>query len=241
LNESVFITGTDTGIGKTVVACLLAAAWAHDGETVAVMKPVASGCERVGGRLRNADAVALMAVSNVTADYDLVNPFALEPPLSPHLAAIDAGIEVDLGRIKSAFTELRARADRVVVEGVGGWCVPLSGHATVADMVLELGLPAIMVVGMRLGCLNHALLTEHAISDSGARLLGWVANCREPDDFDLRRCVETLETRIRAPLLGIVPRLEAQASLAEPAPDALPTGLTLVKTIRERAEGRDTP
>lgn len=237
MTSGVFITGTDTGIGKTVVAQLLVTAWVYGGETVAAMKPVASGCEYTNGKLRNADAIALMSASNVEADYDLVNPFALEPPLSPHLAAADADVRIDLGRIKSSFVQLVSRASRVVVEGVGGWYVPLSDRATVADMALALELPVVMVVGMKLGCLNHALLTEQAIHAVGARFIGWVANCMEPDEFDLQRCVETLETRVEAPLLGVVPNLDGHTGLSGRGTDALNAGLALAESIQAHMEG----
>lgn len=208
MSRGVFVTGTDTEIGKTVVARLLVSALVRGGESVAVMKPVSAGCERTVRGFRNADATALMAAANVAADYALVNPYAFPEPVSPHLAAAAAGVDIDLGRIRDCFEALAGRAGRVVVEGVGGWCVPLSRAATVEDLALALGLPVVLVVGMRLGCLSHALLTARAIDESGARLLGWVANCREPDDFDRDRCIDTLRARIEPPLLGVVPKLE---------------------------------
>lgn len=208
MSRGVFITGTDTEIGKTVVARLLTAGLAESGAAVAVMKPVAAGCEQTADGPRNTDALELMAVSNVDAGYELVNPYALAPPVSPHLAAAGAGIEIGLGHIRQCYETLAARSDWVVVEGVGGWRVPLSETADVADIARALDLPVIMVAGMRLGCLNHTLLTEDAIRVSGARLLGWVANCREPDDFGLEQCIETLKARMAAPLLGVVPRLD---------------------------------
>lgn len=222
MTRGVFITGTDTEIGKTVLARLLAAALVRAGETVAVMKPVAAGCEQTPEGLRNADALHLMAVSNVDAGYDLLNPYALAPPVSPHLAAAEAGVEIELDRITDCYKTLASKASWVVVEGVGGWCVPLSPDATVADMALALDLPVIMVVGMRLGCLNHALLTDQAIRASGARLLGWMANCAAPDDFGLDRCIETLETRISSPLLAVVPKLDgASNAVGEEAGDRM--------------------
>lgn len=208
MSAGVFLTGTDTGIGKTVAARLLTAALVLAGERVAVMKPVAAGCEATPRGLRNDDALALMAASNVAAGYELVNPYALAPPVSPHLAAAEAGIDIELDRIRSCYEALAAQSSRVVVEGVGGWRVPLSPDTDVADMALALDLPVVMVVGMRLGCLNHALLTERAIEASGARLLGWVANCFEPDDFGLAQCIATLEARIGAPRLAVLPRLD---------------------------------
>jgi dethiobiotin synthetase len=229
MSRGVFVTGTDTEIGKTVVARLLVESLVRAGESVAVMKPVSAGCEMTEQGLRNADALSLISASNVAADYPLVNPYALAPPVSPHLAAAEAGIEIDLGLIGSCFESLAGQASRVVVEGVGGWCVPLSGRTTVADMVLALDLPVILVVGMRLGCLNHALLTARVIREDGARLAGWVANCPVPDDFGLDACVETLKARIDAPLLGVVPRLD---DAEDPSPAAKRVGTELATAVR---------
>lgn len=231
MSRGVFITGTDTEIGKTVVARLLVAALVRRGESVAVMKPVSAGCERTAGGLRNADALALMAASNVAAAYDMVNPYALAPPVSPHLAAAGAGIEIEIGEIVSRYRELASKASWVVVEGVGGWHVPLSARATVADMALGLELPVILVVGMRLGCLNHALLTDQAIRAGGAHLLGWVANCADPDVFELDRCIDTLAHRIQAPLLGIVPRLHNVDDIADPETGAAVAGADIAAAV----------
>ncbi|HSH42298.1 MAG TPA: dethiobiotin synthase [Arenicellales bacterium] len=226
MTRGVFVTGTDTEIGKTVVSRLLVEALARAGERVAVMKPVAAGCEETGGGRRNADALELMAAANVHADYDLVNPYALAPPVSPHLAAAEAGVEIELERIRACQDTLAAKASFLVVEGVGGWCVPLSGTATVADMARRLDLPVIMVVGMRLGCLNHALLTAQAIESAGCSLAGWVANCIEPDDFSLDGCIDTLRERIDAPLLAVVPRLDDPAgAVARQAGDRMAAAL----------------
>lgn len=208
MSRGVFVTGTDTEIGKTVVARLLVEALVRNGERVAAMKPVAAGCETTAAGLRNDDALALMAAANVAADYELVNPYALAPPMSPHLAAAGAGVTIDPERIGDCYRGLAAASDWVVVEGVGGWHVPLAADLDVADLAAGLDLPVVLVVGMRLGCLNHALLTCEAIHAAGARLVGWVANCTGPDDFALEACIETLQRRIGAPLLGVVPRLD---------------------------------
>lgn len=209
MTRGVFITGTDTEIGKTVVARLLVTALVQRGETVAVMKPVAAGSERTAEGWRNDDALALMAAANVEAPYELVNPYALARPVSPHLAAAEAGVDIELDRVVACYQALAARASWVVVEGVGGWHVPLSEDETVADMAGALDLPVILVVGMRLGCLNHALLTDQAIRASRARTLGWVANCLASDGFGLEACIDTLCRRLTVPLLGRVPRLES--------------------------------
>jgi dethiobiotin synthetase len=234
MSRAVFITGTDTEIGKTVVARLLAEALVRTGERVAVMKPVAAGCELTDEGLRNDDALALLSASNVAADYALVNPYALAPPVSPHLAAAEAGVVIDLDRVRACYEELASRASWVVVEGVGGWRVPLSAGTDVADMAVSLDLPVIMVVGMRLGCLNHALLTAASVEACGARLLGWVANCIEPDDFGLARCIDTLEARIEAPLLAVVPRFENAAAPTASTCAAREAGDRMASALQQR-------
>jgi len=217
MTRGVFITGTDTEIGKTVVGRLLVTGLARRGEGVGVMKPVAAGCEATAGGPRNADALALMAASNREAPYSRVNPYALMPPVSPHLAAAEAGVEIDLDHIRRCYDAIAGGCGFVVVEGVGGWLAPLSKRATVADLAGRLALPVVLVVGMRLGCLSHALLTEQAIRAGGARLLGWVANCPVPDDFALQACIDTLRRRLAAPLLAVVPRLAGGGGGPEPA------------------------
>ena len=175
-----FITGTDTGIGKTVVTLGLMR-WLQDrGRRVAAMKPVASGCERTPQGLRNEDALQLQQQASMPLDYDVVNPYAFEPPIAPHIAASQAGVQIELDIIRQGVRLLAEHADLVCVEGVGGWLVPLNGEESVADLAVSLGLGVVLVVGMRLGCLNHALLTAQAIQASGASLAGWVANCLPP-------------------------------------------------------------
>lgn len=232
MTRGVFITGTDTEIGKTVVARLLVSALVRRGETVGVMKPVAAGCEATPDGPRNDDALALMAASNCDAAYEVVNPYALMPPVSPHLAAAEAGVEIDLDYIQTCYDAIAGHSGIGVVEGVGGWLVPLSEQATVADLAGRLGLPVVLVVGMRLGCLSHALLTDQAIRANGARLLGWVANCRAQDDFGREACIETLRQRIEAPLLGIVPNLDRESGSAVP----VTAGDELAKRVLEALE-----
>lgn len=200
-----FITGTDTGIGKTEVAVCLLDALARAGHAAVGMKPVASGCRSTPAGLRHADAERLLAASTVAAAYADVNPYAFAPAIAPHLAAAAAGIDIDLHRIASHFERLQRLAAWVVVEGAGGWSVPLTERLTMADLACKLRLPVILVVGLRLGCLNHALLTVGAIQAAGAQFAGWVANGIDPDFDCIAENVTTLTKRIAAPLLATIP------------------------------------
>ncbi|MFV8834479.1 dethiobiotin synthase [Aquisalimonas sp.] len=200
-----FVTGTDTEVGKTVVGCSLLAGLNALGMTAAAMKPVASGCERTADGLRNEDALALMAAASVRHGYDVVNPVALEPAIAPHLAAIEAGITVDVAGLAAAARALAADADLLLVEGAGGWRVPLTEDAGFADLAAALGYPVVLVVAVRLGCINHALLTAEAVRRDGLPLAGWVANIMNPDEPRLDQQLETLRTRLPAPCLGILP------------------------------------
>ena len=197
-----FITGTDTGVGKTLVSSALLMALVGAGRRAVGMKPVASGCDSTPEGLRSADVEALRAAGNVVTDYIDVNPYAFEIPTAPHLAAAAAGVQIDIDTIRNAYTRLAASADAVVVEGVGGWSVPINRHQTMADVVLALDLPVILVVDLRLGALNHALLTRAAIEACGCRLVAWVANATqaEPPDGYLTALAERLD----APLLGAI-------------------------------------
>jgi dethiobiotin synthetase len=196
-----FVTGTDTGVGKTAVACGLLGAFARAGKSVVGMKPVAAGREAD----RWADVEALARASTVRARPQIANPYAFEPAIAPHIAAELAGIEIDLETIGRAYEELSRLADVVVVEGVGGFLVPLTARHTAAELAVRLGLPVVLVVGMRLGCLNHALLTRRQIQACGLRCAGWVANCILPDMLYLDRNIRALEQRLACPLLGVVP------------------------------------
>lgn len=210
MHRGLFITGTDTGCGKTGITLGLMQALQRRGERVLGMKPVASGAEPTPAGLRNEDALRIQAQCSGGLAYAQVNPFAYAPPIAPHLAAEAAGRPIDLSLIAEQYRQLAEQADRVIVEGVGGWSVPLDrGTQTVADLALRLELPVILVVGLRLGCINHALLTETAIRHSGARLLGWVANQVEPGMASLEGNLQTLRERLSVPCLGVVPWLEA--------------------------------
>jgi dethiobiotin synthetase len=205
---ALFVTGTDTGVGKTWVSCGLMAAAAVAGLAVAGMKPVAAGCRRTPEGLRNDDAEALLALATVPLDYATVNPIALEPPVAPHLAAAEVGARLAVAPLAAALEPLRRQADLTVVEGAGGWLVPLNETETLADLAVRASLPVLLVVGVRLGCLNHALLTAESITARGLPLLGWVANVLD-DSARAPGNVETLAQRLPAPLLAVVPRLGA--------------------------------
>ncbi len=198
-----FITATDTGAGKTEVSCLLLRALAARGLRVAGMKPVASGCRMTPGGLRSEDAEALMAASNAQAEYGEVNPYALLEPTSPDLAARAMGVTIDVGEIVAHYRQLKARTDHVVVEGIGGWLVPIGPATSMVDVARALDLPVILVVNLKLGAINHALLTQAAIAASGCRLAGWVGNCATaevPDGY-----ADALRERLLAPCIGVVP------------------------------------
>ncbi len=200
-----FITGTDTGVGKTLVSCGLLRAAAARGLRAVGMKPVAAGAERSGETWINEDAVALRAAGNVDAPASEVNPYCFAPPIAPHIAAAEAGVAVDLAVIARAYEALRRRADLVVVEGAGGFLVPLGPALDMGHLALRLGLPVVLVVGMRLGCINHALLTAHAIRTRGSALAGWVANHVDPHMAHGDANVAELACRLGAPLLARVP------------------------------------
>jgi dethiobiotin synthetase len=199
---SYFVTGTDTGVGKTLVSCALLHAFAAQGKRVAGFKPVAAGCD---ARDHNDDALALRAASSMQLTYGQVNPYCFPHAIAPHLAARHAGVRIEFKRILTSYHELAAQSDEVVVEGAGGYLVPLNDKQTSADLVKALDLPVILVVGMRLGCLNHALLTVSAIAAHQLECAGWVANILDADMPALQENIETLRERIAAPLLGIVP------------------------------------
>ncbi|QSX79428.1 dethiobiotin synthase [Agrilutibacter solisilvae] len=204
-HRALFVTGTDTGIGKSVASAALLHAFRARGLRAVGMKPVASGCEWLQGGWRNEDALALQAASDPTPDYDDINPYALEHPLAPELAAADAGISIALPPIVAAYARLRAQADVVVVEGVGGWMAPLTAQLDQATLVNELGLSVVLVVGLRLGCINHARLTARAIQADGLHLAGWIANEVDPSMARRDDNVEILRRVLPAPCWGRLP------------------------------------
>ncbi|MGA9852868.1 MAG: dethiobiotin synthase [Gammaproteobacteria bacterium] len=203
--RGLFVTGTDTGVGKTCVAAGLLRVFVRAGLRTVGMKPVASGALQTPDGLRNEDALALQAAANLPRPYEQVNPYCFAPPIAPHLAAAETGVSIELPRILTAFNQLCAGADVVVVEGVGGWQVPMADDFGVPGLACALGLPVILVVGLRLGCLNHALLSARAIRDDGQILAGWVANGIDPKFERREGNLATLKRAIRAPLLGEIP------------------------------------
>jgi dethiobiotin synthetase len=203
---SYFVTGTDTGAGKTLVSCALLHAFAGQGKRVVGMKPVAAGC---GEDDHNEDVKQLRSASNILASFGQINPYSFHHPIAPHIAARKVGIRIDFSRILTSFRELLSQADEVIVEGIGGFKVPLNEQQDTAELAQQLELPVILVVGMRLGCLNHALLTADAIAAYGLKMAGWVANVLDADMPALRENIATLEQRLDVPLLGVV---EFQAS-----------------------------
>lgn len=213
MSAAYFITGTDTDAGKTTVAAGLLHAARLKGLSTAAGKPVASGCVMAAEGLRNSDALALQAECSVVLDYDEVNPLAFAPAIAPHLAALEAGVTLTVDSLLQPMRHiLNKQADFTLIEGAGGWRVPLAGQHNLSDLAIALGLPVILVVGVRLGCINHAVLTAEAIARDGLHLAGWVANVIDAKTSRLEENLATLRERLPAPCLGRVPRLsEASA------------------------------
>ncbi|HEY8507215.1 MAG TPA: dethiobiotin synthase [Steroidobacteraceae bacterium] len=209
--KGIFITGTDTGVGKTLVATALIRALVEAGVRVAAMKPVAAGASETPDGLRNDDAVALASAANVSAPYEIVNPYCLAIPASPHIAAREAGIDIEIPVICRCLDKLASESDFVVCEGAGGWLAPISQSQTMADIATTLALPVVLVVGLRLGCLNHALLTARAVQSSGLPLAGWIANAIDPHFPHAEQNVTTLTHLLGSPPLAQVEHQHAGA------------------------------
>ncbi|AMA44392.1 dethiobiotin synthase [Pseudomonas alabamensis] len=208
MTHAYFIAGTDTDVGKTTVAAGLLCAARAAGLSTLGAKPVASGCAVTPKGLRNADALALIAQSSLVLPYEQVNPYAFEPAIAPHIAAREAGVALHVPSLRAAMQHvLQQRADFTLIEGAGGWRVPLSDQAALSDLAIALRLPVILVVGVRLGCINHALLSAEAIARDDLQLAGWVANVIEPRTARLEENLASLAERMPAPCLGRVPRL----------------------------------
>ena len=203
MTNGLFVTGTDTGVGKTVTSCALLRAYVGRGLRAVGMKPVASGAAMDSGR--NEDVAALDAAGNVEVALALRNPYSFAPAIAPHLAAARAGVKIELGRIDLAYRELARSADRIVVEGAGGAFSPLDDRHDMLDIAATIGLPVLLVVGIRLGCLNHALLSALAIRARGLTLVGWLANAIEPALPCFDENVATIEHRLAAPRLATLP------------------------------------
>ena len=205
--RSWFVTGTDTNVGKTIITAALARALQKHFAHVACMKPVACGAAHTRAGLRNDDALALQTAANIALPYETINPYCFEQPIAPHIAADLCGQHIDLERIMAAYNTICAQADAVLVEGVGGWQVPLNAQHDTADLACLIDAPVILVVGIRVGCLNHALLTRAAIARSGLPLAGWIANQIDPACEFTNEIKSYLADNIDAPLIGNVPHL----------------------------------
>jgi len=206
--NALFITGTDTGIGKSWCSAALLWKLQQQGHSAVGMKPVASGCVETAEGLRNEDALLLQQFSSMPIPYNEINPYSFKPAIAPHIAAEQAGISIDFKVIRESFDSISNHSDFTVVEGVGGWLVPLNAQQTIADLATTLRLPVIMVVGLRLGCINHALLTAQQIQQGGNALVGWIANTIEQNMAVREENLQTLQRLIDAPLLGVVPHLQ---------------------------------
>jgi dethiobiotin synthetase len=208
MTAGVFVTGTDTGCGKTEITLGLMHGLQQQGLRVQGMKPIAAGAEQTRQGLRNEDALRVQRHCSLQVPYETVNPFVYAPPIAPHLAAAEANLPIRIERIHAAFEGLAGTADRVIVEGAGGWRVPMGPESTLSDLARLLELPVVLVVGMRLGCINHAVLTAEAIQSDGLRLQGWVANQIVPEMRAREANLKTLRHWLPAPCLGEVPYLE---------------------------------
>jgi len=214
MNKGFFITGTDTEVGKTRISVAVIELLKQQGLRVAAMKPVASGCELTDEGLRNSDAVQLSEVASLNMPYHMVNPYAFAPAIAPHLAAQYAQKDIVLEVLEKQFQALAQQTDTIVVEGAGGWQVPINADQTIADLAAAFQLPVILVVAIKLGCINHALLTADAIRSQGLTLAGWVANdfLSEKHSEDI---IQSIQTRIDAPCFGRVPALADNQSAAD--------------------------
>ncbi|MBL8432984.1 MAG: dethiobiotin synthase [Dechloromonas sp.] len=221
MSQAYFLTGTDTEIGKTFITCALLHRARQLGLTAAGIKPVAAGTDAAG---RNDDVERIRAASNVALAEEVINPYRFAPAIAPHLAAAEAGVSIDFARIAAACASARRQAGVVIVEGVGGFRVPLDVDRDSADLAVALGLPVILVAGLRLGCLNHALLTAEAIAARGLTLAGWVANTVDPGMARVDDNIAALRERLGAPLLGSVPRITSGRPAAAAARLDLPPG-----------------
>jgi dethiobiotin synthetase len=205
--KAFFITGTDTNVGKTLIAAGLLMAAKNKSLTTAALKPVAAGCENTNEGLRNSDALLLQSVITQPLLYDQINPYALEAAIAPHIAAQQEKRSLSVDRLSGFCRGVLGSADFTLLEGAGGWRVPINPRETLADLAKNLQLPVILVVGIRLGCINHALLTFEAIVRDGVPVAGWVANCVDADMPVLQENIDSLRARLPVPCLGVVPFL----------------------------------
>ena len=222
MSQAFFLTGTDTEIGKTFITCTLLHRARQLGLRAAGIKPVAAGTDAAG---RNEDVERIRAASNVALPREVINPCCLSAAIAPHLAAAEEGVTIDFAPILTACASAMQQADLLIVEGVGGFRVPLSVDRDSADLAVALGLPVILVVGLRLGCLNHALLTAEAIAARGLTLAGWVANRIDPGMARVEDNIATLRELLGAPLLGSVPRIAGSDPVAAASFLQLPSAI----------------
>jgi len=202
-----FVTGTDTGCGKTEITLGVMQWLQSQPLNVVGMKPIASGCEVTPAGLRNDDAAQILKQCSDLLTYPEINCYSFQPAIAPHIAAEEVGVEIDFKVIKTAADRLSEQCDWLVIEGAGGWRVPLGQAGALSDLARVLGLPVILVVGLKLGCINHALLTAESIQTSGAQLAGWVGNHVDDSMSVAAQNIQTLRSEIMAPCLGIVPHM----------------------------------
>jgi len=205
MEKGYFITGTDTNVGKTWATIALMRYFKQQGKSIAGMKPVASGCFMQDGQLKNEDALLIQENASLKIDYDLINPYAYELPVSPHIAGINN--PVNMSKIVKRFNVLKELAEIVLVEGAGGWYAPLNVSEDISDLAKALALPVIIVVAIRLGCINHAKLTRQAIQLSGIPCVGWIAICVDPEMLNRDENIQTIKSALKVPLLGVLPYL----------------------------------
>ncbi|WP_196140280.1 dethiobiotin synthase [Aliikangiella sp. G2MR2-5] len=207
MTKRLFITGTDTEVGKTFFTCALIHALKREGHSVMAFKPVAAGCELVNGEMKNDDALAIISALGGSPDYSSINPIALQTPIAPHIAAQKEGIELSVQHLTQQTKLEQADQEFVLVEGAGGWLVPLNADETLADFARVINAEVVLVVGMKLGCINHALLTQQSICGMGLKLAGWVANYIDPDMLAQQSNLESLKQSLNCPLIAEIPYL----------------------------------
>ncbi|MFT6733694.1 MAG: dethiobiotin synthetase [Polaribacter sp.] len=208
-----FVTGTDTDVGKTLVICSLIHAFKKENQSVMAIKPIAAGCELIDGQLKNSDALEIIQSLDDNVSYQMINPITLRSAIAPHIAATEEQTQLSVKYLQEQSNTSQFDQDYLLVEGAGGWLVPLNETETLADFVVAESLEVILVVGMKLGCINHALLTIKNIESRGVKLAGWVANCINKEMMVLDENIQTLCKRINAPLLGIIPYLTEAGDL----------------------------
>jgi dethiobiotin synthetase len=217
-----FITGTDTDIGKTLIATGLLEAANSQGKKTAAIKPVAAGCNDTGEGPQNEDALMLQAAANTELSYQQVNPVALDEPMAPHIAAKEQGKRLSADRLTGFCRGITMLpVDLVVIEGAGGWRVPINNRESMAEIPKQLNAEVVLVVGLKLGCINHALLTAQAIRSDGVKIAGWVANTMDEDMLRLDENIDTLKQLINEPCLGVIPKL------SDKSPQQVATFLTV--------------